>query len=246
MSSNELKAYAFSHGADLVGIADLTLLKERFPVTPPDLLDGYHIGISIGIALDREIVEGISGGPTEVYARHYRDVNRSLDDLTEKLVAWIGAREHRALAVPASDVMDKEDWRGAISHRAVGRLAGLGWSGKSLMLISPTYGPAFRLATVLTDMPLESDTPIKNRCGSCTLCVDACVAGAILDTGTDTFYEDRSEAVNLGQCVAVLKEFKARPGIGAMVCGVCIKACPWGTSQKSGIRNQKSGESQKR
>jgi epoxyqueuosine reductase QueG len=228
MSTPELKAFAMSEGADLVGIADLTLLKERFPVTPPDLLDRYHRAVSIGIGLDRVIVEEITDGPTEGYADHYRQVNRALDALAERLVDWICDKGYRALAVPASDVTDQEDWRGAISHRAVGRLAGLGWTGKSLMLINPDYGPAFRLATIITDMDLDPDSPMDNRCGSCTLCTDACLAGAVLNTGTETYYEERSEAVDLDLCVAVLKEFKARPEIGELVCGVCIKACPYG------------------
>ena len=67
------------------------------------------------------------------------------------------------------------------------------------------------MATILTDMELAPDEPMKNRCGSCTLCTDACVAGAILDTGTDDYYEERMDAVDLSSCVAVLEEFKARP-----------------------------------
>jgi epoxyqueuosine reductase QueG len=228
MLTSDLKAFAIEKGADLVGIADLALLKNRFPVSPPDLLDGYHRAVSIGIGLDRTIMDQIIDGPTEEYADHYRQINIALDDLAGKIEAWIRARGYRSLAIPASDVIDENDRRGAISHRAVGRLAGLGWTGKSLMLISPFYGPAFRLASVLTNMDLEPDTPIKNRCGSCTRCTDSCVARAILDTGTDTYYEDRSEAVDIERCAAVLEEFKARPGIGAMVCGVCIKACPYG------------------
>jgi epoxyqueuosine reductase QueG len=231
MFTSETKNFVLSHGADLVGIADLAPLRERFPVSPSDLLDGYHRAVSIGIGLDRAIVAEIADGPTEAYANHYRQVNGALDDLAGKLTGWIQGKGHRALAVPASDVIDEEDWRGAISHRAVGRLAGLGWSGKSLMLINPHHGPAFRLATVLTDMDLTPDAPMENRCGSCTLCADACVAGAILDQGTETFYEERLEAVDLGRCVAVLKGFKTRPGIGAMVCGVCIKACPYGKNR---------------
>ena len=228
MFTSDLKAFAKSKGADLVGIAGLTLLKERFPVSPPDLLDRYHRAVSIGIGLDRNIVDEITDGPTEEYANHYRQVNTALDELAGKIEAWIRKRGYHALAVPASDVTDEKDWRGAISHRAVGRLAGLGWAGKSLMLINPTYGPAFRLATILNDMDLEPDKPMENRCGSCTRCTDACVAQAIMDTVTDTYYEDRSEAVDIKRCAAVLEEFKTRPEIGAMVCGVCIKACPYG------------------
>jgi epoxyqueuosine reductase QueG len=245
MNATKLKSTALSLGADLTGIADLALLKERFPVSPPDLLDGYHRAVSIGIGLDRAIVNEIVDGPTEAYARHYREVNERLDEIAVKLMTWMDENGHRALAVPASYVVNREDWRGAISHRAVGRLAGLGWSGKSLMLINPTYGPAFRMATILTDMNLVADSPMENRCSTCTLCTEACVAGAILDTGTKTFYEDRLDAVNLGECIEVLTEFKARPGIGAYVCGVCIRVCPYGQTRKGGGRRQEVGEDQK-
>jgi epoxyqueuosine reductase QueG len=228
IESAELKAFCLSTGADLVGIADLGLLKERFPAHPPDLLDNFSRGISIGIVLDREIIEGISDGPTAAYAFHYREVNRALDELAQRVVEWIEGRGCMALSVPASDVVDEDDWRGAVSHRAVGRLAGLGWSGKSLMLINPRYGPRFRMATILTDMPIEPEGSLENRCGACCLCVDACVAGAVKNVGTISYYEDRSVAVDLDRCVAVLKGFKARMEIGAMVCGVCVKVCPYG------------------
>ncbi len=66
-----------------------------------------------------------------------------------------------------------------ISHKAVARMAGLGWQGKSLLLINPEYGPRVRLVTILTDMPLTPDGPVKNRCGACLECVQACPASAI-------------------------------------------------------------------
>ena len=233
VESSEIKKFCFSHGADLVGIADLSLLKERFQTRPPGLLDAYISGISIGIALNQEIVEGISGGPTAAYADLYRRVNKSLNELGRDISAWIKERGFTGLLVPASDTVDKDDLRGAVSHRAVGRLAGLGWVGKSLMLINPDYGPRFRMATVLTDMPLTSDDPLGNRCGNCRLCTEACIARAIKGTGTDAYYLKRSEAVDMDRCLAVLKEFEARPEIGATVCGVCIKICPFGkTSEK--------------
>ena len=49
------------------------------------------------------------------------------------------------------------DLFGNISHKAVARTEGIGWQGKSLLIVSPQYGPRIRLATVLTDMPLEPD-----------------------------------------------------------------------------------------
>jgi len=228
----ELKEFCLAHGADMAGVADLGLLQERFPTRPPGLLDDYVRGISIGIALDNEIVEEISGGPTAAYARHYSEVNRLLDVLAKDVASWVADGGFRALAVPASDIVDENDRRGAVSHRAVGRLAGLGWVGKSLMLVNPDFGPRFRMVTVLTDMPLSPDEPLENRCGNCRLCTEACVAGAVKDAGTDSYYEKGSEAVDMDRCMAVLEEFREQPGIGSLICGVCIKICPFGQASE--------------
>lgn len=108
-------------------------------------------------------------------------------------------------------------------------MAGLGWQGKSLLLVNPLYGPRIRLATVLTDAPLTTDKPIANGCGECTLCMDACPAGAIKGVGTDSHYESREEALYFSRCVEKLvREFSAIPSIDAPICGICIKACPFG------------------
>lgn len=234
IDSTELKEFCLSSGSDLVGVADLSLLKERSHTNPHGLLDDYSRGISIGVALDSEVVEGISGGPTAAYADHYRRVNRALDELSKQVSGYIEEKGYHTLTVPASDVVDEEQWRGAVSHRAVGRLAGLGWVGKSLMLVNPLYGPRFRLVTILTDMSLIPDNPLENRCGTCRLCTEACVAEAVKNTGTSTYYENRFEAVDMDKCVTVLKEFEARQEIGALVCGVCVKVCPYGKGQNSG------------
>lgn len=73
---------------------------------------------------------------------------------------------------------------GAISHRAVHRMAGLGWLGKNLPLVNPQYGPRIPLVTVLTDALLTIGCSIENRCGKCMLCRHTCLAEGIKDVGT--------------------------------------------------------------
>ena len=90
IDSTELKEFCYSVGADLAGVADLSSIKERLKTSPPDLLDDYSRGISIGIALDPEVVTGISGGPTAAYADHYRKVNRALDELSSVDAGHVG------------------------------------------------------------------------------------------------------------------------------------------------------------
>lgn len=227
--TEELKDFCRLSGADLVGIADLSPFKNGWIVVPQDLLSSYTGAVSIAVRLDNSIINGIKNGPTIEYAGHYRAVNALLDNITSELVKWIAERGFGAKAVPASRIVDEENLLGNISHKAVARMAGIGWQGKSLLIVSPEYGPRIRLATVLTDMPLAADHPLKNRCGTCSECSKACPASAIKNVSTDSRYETRDDALYLDICAEKTMQFKALPGIGAQICGACISACPFGS-----------------
>ena len=183
-----LKATARAAGADLVGVADLGPFRAEGTLLPPHTLEQFTSAVSIAVHLDDTIVDGIEQAPTPAYAQHYRVVNATLDRLTAELVQWITARSFSAHAIPASQIVDESNLLGSISHKAVARLAGIGWQGKSLLIVSPQYGPRIRLATILTDMPLSSDKPVKNRCGTCDECTKACPASAIKNIGTQDRY----------------------------------------------------------
>jgi len=228
----DIKTFCKSNGADLVGIADLEPFKHGWIVLPQNLLEPYTRAISIAMRVDDDIINSIFDGPTLEYAQHYRSVNASLDRITSQLVQWIVDKRFNAMAIPASHIVDENNLLGSISHKAVARMAGIGWQGKSLLIISPEFGPRIRLATVLTNMPLEIDQPLKNRCGRCMECVKACPASAIKNVSTESHYGSRDEAIHLNKCLGKLCEFKARPGVGALICGVCIKVCPFGKKSR--------------
>ena len=226
--TKEIKKKVTALGADLVGVADVEPLRA-LRLDPPDLLDGYLRAISIGVRLSRAVFEQIIDRPTPLYAAAYQTANRILDEIAFRAANVLQDGGFSALAIPASQVLDRKHWHGAISHKAVGRMAGLGWQGKSLLLVNPRYGPRIRLATVLTDAPLRADRPIKNRCGKCTECRDACPVGAIKGIGTKDHYESRSQAVTLSRCAQKLAgEFSKLDYVGAPICGICIKVCPFG------------------
>jgi epoxyqueuosine reductase QueG len=224
----DILEYLRGNGADLTGIADLAPFREEGASLPLDLVVSYVRAVSVGVALDGNVIEGITERPTPGYAQHYREVNARLDALALRAVDWLREKGFRAEAVPASKILDEGKLLGGISRKAVARMAGLGWQGKSLLIINPEFGPRIRLVTVLTDMPLEPGTPLKNGCGRCSACADACPAGAIKNTPTEGRYQSREEAVDLGACHSRTLENRDMPGIGARVCGVCIRACPVG------------------
>lgn len=230
--TSDLKVHCKTVGVDLVGIADLGLMRKVLPVIPQNLLDPYTFGISIGIGLKNEIIEEISDCPTPEYAQHYKNINSILDGVASKIVQWIVEKGFTAKPIPASLIMDEINLLGNVSHKAIARMAGLGWQGKSLLIINPEYGPRFRLVSILTDMHLIPDHPIKNRCGNCTECVQACPASAIRNASTNSYYSTRDIAINLKRCDEKLREFKSIPNIGVEICGVCIKVCPYGKSNR--------------
>ena len=118
-------------------------------------------------------------------------------------------------------------------------MAGLGWQGKNLLLITPQSGSRVRLVTVLTTAPLAVDRPVENRCGDCMLCRDACPVKAIRGINTTDHYKDRNEALHFSRCVDKLTiEYAALPGIDASICGICIKVCPFGRKMKKGNKRK--------
>ena len=221
-------------GAGIVRIADTALLAGM-ETEPHDLLDGFPRAVSIAVRLSDAIMDGIDDRPTPLYSSHYSRVNALLDDLAVRTTNFLQASGARAVPIPASLILDSKKWTSFISHKAVAIAAGIGWQGKSLLVVNPEHGPRIRLVTILTDADLSPDAPLKNRCGKCTQCKDHCPAGAILGKNTDSHYDTRSEAVNLQQCVSHLeKVFEELPQTNPLICGVCIRVCPWGSKAKKG------------
>ena len=115
---------------------------------------------------------------------------------------------------------------GPVLERDYAALAGIGWHGKSTMLISRQLGAFFFLGVMLTTLELEPDKPAKDRCGSCSRCIDVCPTSAIT----------APHHLDARRCIAYLTiELKGpipeefRPLIGNRIygCDDCAAVCPW-------------------
>jgi epoxyqueuosine reductase QueG len=223
-----LSRLAEESGMRFFGIAELTPHRSSFAKVWPVPLEGLRFGISLGMKLNDSIVDRLLEEPDQTTARMYWQscyavVNDRLDWVAVHLAAHIERHGFRAVPVPATVKVDSEEILGPFTHKAVARLAGLGWIGRSCLLVTPEEGPRVRWATVLTDAPLTpTGSPVPDRCGSCSICVEACPPGAF--TGRPF---DPSEAVAERFAVRKCKAHLA----AAPVCGLCLASCPHGRRQ---------------
>jgi len=115
---------------------------------------------------------------------------------------------------------------GPVLEKAYARYAGIGWMGKHTNIIHPERGSWFFLAVILTDLELVADTPLPDRCGSCTACLDACPTNAfvqpyVLDATRCISYltiESKSE---------IPSEFHEDMEQNIFGCDICQDVCPW-------------------
>src|SRR2546421_5233713 len=115
---------------------------------------------------------------------------------------------------------------GPLLERDHAAQAGVGWHGKSTMLIDERLGTWFFLAEILTTLQLPPDSPARDRCGTCERCITACPTGAIT----------APHRLDARLCISYLTielkgaiPLKLRPLIGNRIfgCDDCLDACPW-------------------
>jgi len=220
--SEAIEAYARELGVSLFGVAEISRVREEFAL-PEKLKNRFSLAISMGKRLAGDVLEDIQDAPTQLYFHHYRQLNFFLDRAAFLISSRVQDLGFHALPIPASQVIDWQKHRGHLSHKKIGRLAGLGWIGRNNLLVNPDFGARFRLVTVLTDMPLEPSKLITADCGACRKCLSICPANAI---------KERPEDFDHIGCFEKLKEFRRRGLVSQHICGICVKACP-GTSRIS-------------
>jgi hypothetical protein len=212
---NLLKKHAFDLGFSLFGIADISSVKQEF-ILSESLKAKFDKGISLGKRLLDSVLVDIEDRPTSLYFHHYRQLNFFLDRAAFFISWTIQDLGFQALPIPASQIVDWEKQRAHVSHKKIGYLAGLGWIGRNNLLVHTKLGSRFRLVTVLTDMPLETDKPIEADCGTCRRCLSSCPAQAIKLNQEDFDHQS---------CFEKLKEFRKAGIVSQFICGVCVKAC---------------------
>ena len=209
--AGSLRRTMMEAGACLVGFADLSCLN-------PDETRGYPIGIGFAIEYDLGAVDSLPH--EESFMRMKADV----EDKVKKIYAiaaaildsWgYGYTRISSVVLPGRPPFPPE----RLPQKTIATLAGLGWIGRSSLLVSPGYGPRARLGAMLTDGSLLTDEPVVySGCGDCSLCVEACPVRAIKGTNWLQGVE-RSNLIDVRLCHEHRRD---------RVCGLCLRECPIG------------------
>jgi len=211
------------------------------------LLDGelqdYNYCIVIGKKLDDKILDSIKDAPTQEYLDLYDITNIELYELSLKLSGFLDSKKIPHLVIkPTGISVDTKNYNPDtltyyFSHKMAATRAGLGWIGKTALMVTEKFGPRVRFASVLLKEPLTKiGVPIekitvpfeKSLCGNCNICVDECPAGAgsgrlwDIHTNRDSFFDAFS-------CREKCRELSLKNlGRNITICGICVKSCPIG------------------
>ncbi|MFY7888658.1 MAG: tRNA epoxyqueuosine(34) reductase QueG [Spirosomataceae bacterium] len=146
-----------------------------------------------------------------------KDKLKTLMDYIQEEVGEVGGRAF----VDSAPVMDK----------AWAMRSGAGWIGKHSNLINKQNGSFFFIAELIIDLELEADGAVKDFCGTCTRCIDACPTGAIVEP----YVVDGSKCISyftieLKEAIPV--EMKGKFDNWVFGCDVCQDVCPWNRFSK--------------
>lgn len=232
----ELEDLVEHHEIDLFGIADLTEVHDFVLRQGGDCIASFPRAISIGMRLIDGIIDNLykHEDPSTIFSYRalYNTTNANLDRVSLLMAKKIQKAGFKAYPIPASQSVDKKKLEGAISHKLAAHLAGHGWIGKSCLLITPQYGPRARLATILTDAPLETGEPIPDDCDECRECVNICPPKAFTGVSFNPS-EPRSVRFRAHLCRDYTQSRTEL--LGEVNCGLCVYICPYGSQNKKQI-----------
>lgn len=242
--ASEIKAKAIEIGFDFCGISKADFLEEEAPRLEKWLSKNYHgkmaymanyfdkrldprllvdgaksvITVILNYYPEKEISEKDASYKISKYAYgtdyHYV-VKDKLKDLMSFISEEIGEVNGRVF-VDSAPVMDKI-WA---------KKSGLGWVGKHSNLINRKIGSFFFIGEIICDLDLAPDGAIKDYCGTCTACIDACPTDAI----TEPYVVDGSRCISyytIELKEAIPKEVRGKFENWIFGCDICQDVCPW-------------------
>ncbi|MEM9823424.1 MAG: tRNA epoxyqueuosine(34) reductase QueG [Bacteroidota bacterium] len=186
----------------------------------------------------RKLVDGAKSVITLLY--NYHTTNQAADSTAPRLSKyaygkdyhWVIKDKLKSLLAFMQEEIGEVNGRcfvdsAPVLERDWAKRSGTGWVGKNTMLIHPKQGSYFFLAELIIDLPLIYDGPIKDYCGRCTRCIDACPTEAISPEG---YVVDGSKCISyftIELKEAIPEDYRGKFSNWMFGCDICQEVCPW-------------------
>lgn len=247
--SSLVKEAAITAGFDQCGISKADFLEEEAPRLESWLQQAMHgemhyMANHFDKRLDpRKLVEGAKS-VISVILNYYPEKEFTSQAAKISKYAY-GTDYHTVLKEKLAVMVNllQQDWgdftyriftdSAPVMDKVWAAKSGLGWVGKHSNLINRTMGSFFFIGEIICDVELQPDAPVKDYCGTCTRCVDACPTQAI----TQSYLVDGSKCISyatieLKAALPIPQEFKGKMEHWAFGCDICQDVCPWNRFSK--------------
>lgn len=246
--TNIVKQTAHQLGFSFVGIAKARQLDEEARRLEEWLNRGYHGKMSyMENHFDKRIdptklVPGAKSVVTLLY-NYYND-EKQTDSTAPKISKYAYGKDYHHIVKQQLktflNILNEEigEVQGRcfvdsapVLERDWAKHSGVGWIGKNTLLINKQQGSFFFLAELIIDLELEPDAPIKDYCGTCTRCIDACPTDAIVEP----YFVDGSKCISyftIELKEAIPQEVKGKFENWMFGCDICQEVCPWNRFSK--------------
>lgn len=233
--SEDLRRRILDWGADVVGFGDI---REGLAPELAHLPRAISIGLRHHAANAREYWKG------SLRLISHRDgvIDYRLGRIQRATVGALRDAGRRFFVIPP----DSEGAKGRfaarlypkLTHKRAATCAGLGWIGKSGLLVTPEHGARLSWGTILTDADLDVAEPVlQSRCGTCAACVRACPVGAIRGVLWHRGI-DLEELLDVQACLAHVQANRKLTGTG--MCGRCSVVCPIGSTRPATVAHPRT------
>ncbi|MFL2571305.1 MAG: tRNA epoxyqueuosine(34) reductase QueG [Parvicellaceae bacterium] len=242
--TQQIKQKAFELGFSFVGISKATFLEQEARRLEDWLKDKRHGKMSymenyFDKRTDPRLLVDDAKSVITVLQNYYTQ-QKQTDSTAPKISMYALGKDYhfiikeklRKLHQFINEHIGEVNARGFVDSapvldKAWAEKSGLGWIGKHSNLINKQQGSYFFIGELIVDLELESDGPIKDYCGTCTKCIDACPTEAII----------QPYVVDGSKCISYLTielkdqilptEFKGKMDNWMFGCDICQQVCPW-------------------
>jgi len=217
---NKIKLQLKNEGIDFTHFVDISYLSK-------EQTKGFSAAILFGIVLSPAYLQKVS--ETSAYVEKMKQTRQIQNDefhltelktdrIADKLANYLLDTGFKAYSQSEANIektgfYNKLNNSTPLPHKTIARLAGMGWIGKHNLLVTPQFGSATSMCTVLTNAPVKTirHTPSDSKCGKCTICIETCPTNALSGKNWNK-KTTRDNLLNYKKCTTCLE---------------CMVHCPW-------------------